>query len=78
MFFKIIHSKGKFNVYSEIFFLTFILNQIFVCNIKGFFCARTVYYILKDIHVYIQCSQTPNVKKVHVVDDGNKSVFQTQ
>lgn len=64
MFFKIIHSKGKFNVYSEFFFLTFILNQIFVCNMKGFFCAQTVYYILKDIHVHIYIkSDTKRQKK---------------
>lgn len=77
MFFKIIHTKGKFNVYSEFFFLTFILNQIFVCNMKGFFCAQTVYYILKDIHIHVYKVRHQTSKKVHVVDNGHKSVFQT-
>lgn len=63
MFFKIIHSKGKFNVYSEFFFLTFILNQIFVCNMKGFFAPKQSIIFLKIyMYIYIK-SDTKRQKK---------------
>lgn len=78
MFFKIIHSKGKFNVYSEFFFLTFILNQIFVCNMKGFFLRpNSLLYFKRYTCTYIYKVRHQTSKKVHVVDNGHKSVFQT-
>lgn len=76
MFFKIIHNKEKFNVYSEFFF-----SHLFwiksLCVIWKFFCAQTVYYILKDKHVHVYKVRHQTSKKVHVVDNGHKSVFQT-
>lgn len=76
VFFQIIHNKEKFNVYSEFFF-----SHLFwiksLCVIWKFFLRQTVYYILKDIHVHVYKVRHQTSKKVHVVDNGHKSVFQT-
>lgn len=77
MCFKIIHNKGKFNVYYEFFFSHLFWIKSLCVIWKFFLRPNSLLYFKRYTCTYIYKVRHQTSKKVHVVDNGHKSVFQT-